>query len=184
MSEEERDGARVDGDSAVKALQELRAWSGSDDEVLWIARAVSVPSSSGLTVCTSSKCNIPWGKTPPAPPVANPGSNTCTPISCPVAKIRGSTVFALVTACPTVAESIVRIPVLIRAMSMEKDVGPELLPGPADIAVVAGHAGTLEKREDKSRLLSSAPAGPGEALTICEVLVSSLLGVRVAALSN
>lgn len=65
---------------------------------------------------------------------------------------------------------------------MEKD--PDLVLPSLPTAVVPGHAGMLEKREDKSRLLSSAPAGPDGALTACEVLVSSLLGVRVVVSSN
>jgi len=67
---------------------------------------------------------------------------------------------------------------------MEKDPAPELLSLPIETAVVPGHAGMLEKRDDKSRLLSSAPAGPEGALTACEILVSSLLGVKVDVSSN
>lgn len=160
VSEGVSDGVKEEeGDSAVKALEELKACSCSPDEVLWIARAVSAPSASGFTVCTSSKCSVACCMTPPPAPEPKPVSRTCAPMSGPAAKMSGSTVLAPPRDDPTVGGSMVRMPALTRDMSMVKEAEPVGAEVPA--GAVGAPEGTLENKEERSRLLSSVPTEPG-----------------------
>lgn len=175
VSEDDSVDAREDeGDSEDSALEELRACSCSAPAGPWMARVVREPSASGLTVCTSSRFRVPCGSTP-----GGPVSSTWGLMSVLAARIRGST--GLVPRVePTEPGSMVRMPLLTRDTSMVK-AAPAAAPGPPtlDAGPAAALAGTLEKREVRSRLASSGPEEPMLGTLFWGPLVNSLLGVKV-----
>lgn len=176
VSEDESAGVREDvGGSEDSALEELSVCSCSAPAGPWMARVVREPSASGLTVCTSSRFKVPCGSTP-----GGPASSTCGLMSVLAARIRGSTGLAP-SADPTEPGSMVRMPLLTRDTSMVKAVAVAT-PGPPTLATgpAAALAGTLEKREVRSRLASSVPEDPMLGTVFCGPLVNSLLGVKVA----